>query len=418
MSIARITDLQSRIEMSRLEYADFKTDLYLRHPQLKTNRGLASPISLTEAGDLLPDSGTVLLEFVVGDMTTYLLFLVRGAQGQPDVSTFEIPISREELPRQVNRFREQLAHRDLRFSSSVKELYSLLLKPAGFRFKNSKTLIVVPDGPLWELPFQALQTAEGDYLLSKYVVAYVPSFTVLREMIRPRQTRPGTNVMGSDLLAMGDPSFGKKTTERVETAYRDEKLVPIPAAKTEVEKLGQLYGSSQSNVYVGGAAREDRFKAEAGGFRVLHLATHGLFNDASPMYSHMALSSGDSDEEDGLLEAWEIMNLDLKADLAVLSACETARGRIGGGEGLIGLTSAFFVAGVPTTVASQWKVESDSTTELMLAFHRALRTMKAEKNSSLATARALRKAELQLLREGTHTHPFYWAGFVVVGNPN
>jgi CHAT domain-containing protein len=82
------------------------------------------------------------------------------------------------------------------------------------------------------------------------------------------------------------------------------------------------------------------------------------------------------------------------------------------------LTWAFFVAGVPTTVASQWKVESNSTTELMLAFHRARRIMKTQKNSSFATAKALRMAELQLLHKGVHTHPFYWAGFVVTGNPN
>src|SRR5260370_33940155 len=89
------------------------------------------------------------------------------------------------------------------------------------------------------------------------------------------------------------------------------------------------------------------------------------------MSSHVLLySGGQTAKEDGLLEAWEIMNLDLRAELAVLSACETARGRITSGEGIIGLTWAFFVAGVPTTVVSQWKVESTSTSQLMLAFHR------------------------------------------------
>jgi CHAT domain-containing protein len=414
---ARLADLQTKAEKSRLEYASFQTDLYLRHPHLRTKRGLAPLISAAEAADLLPDAGTTLLEFVVGEKTTYLLTLVRGARDAPDLRIFEIPASKKDLTGRVEHFREQLAHRDLDFSHSAKELYDLLLKPADLQFKSAKTLVIVPDGPLWALPFQALQNAQNDYLLLNYVVAYVPSLSVLREMVRPRLDRNDANATPTTLLAMGNPTFGEKTAARLEMAYRGERLGPIPSAGKEVEMLGQLYGS-QSKIYVGDEAREDRFKTEAGNFKVLHLATHGLFNDASPMYSYVLLSPGEGGKEDGLLEAWEIMNLDLKADVAVLSACETARGRIGGGEGIIGLTWAFFVAGVPTTVASQWKVESNSTTELMLAFHRALRVTKAQKNSSFATAKALRMAELELLHKGAHTHPFYWAGFVVTGNPN
>src|SRR6185295_5222363 len=113
----------------------------------------------------------------------------------------------------------------------------------------------------------------------------------------------------------------------------------------------------RSEVFVGPDAREDRVKAEAGSFAVLHLATHGVLNDSSPMYSHLVFSQAEgSATEDGLLETWEIMNLDLKARLVVLSACETARGRVTAGEGMIGLAWALFVAGCPTAVVSQWKV--------------------------------------------------------------
>ena len=135
------------------------------------------------------------------------------------------------------------------------------------------------------------------------------------------------------------------------------------------------------------------------------------------MYSHVVLSqaAGDS-KEDGLLEAWEIMNLDLKADLVVLSACDTARGRIGAGEGVIGLTWAFFVAGSPTTVVSQWSVESASTTELMLNFHRNLKAPGGGSQYAMTKAEALRQAQLKLLRTKRYQHPFFWAGFVVVGD--
>ena len=127
------------------------------------------------------------------------------------------------------------------------------------------------------------------------------------------------------------------------------------------------------------------------------------------------LAQGDKNE-DGLLEAWELMQLDLKADLAVLSACETARGRLGAGEGVIGLTWALFIAGVPSTVVSQWKVESASTRDLMLAFHRQLRTASTPSKSNATKAEALRQAALKMMKNPQTSHPFYWAGFVLVGD--
>jgi len=219
------------------------------------------------------------------------------------------------------------------------------------------------------------------------------------------------------LLAFGNPALGKETVSRVRSVLMDEKLDPLPEAEKQVQTLARLYGENRSKVYVGAEAREERFKAEAGNFRILHLATHGILNDRSPMYSHLLLAqTGGSEDEDGLLEAWEIMKMDLKADLAVLSACETARGRVGKGEGMIGLTWALFVAGCPTTVVSQWKVRSDSTAEMMIEFHRQLKTQLAKPSARNSATAALRQAELKLMSNSKYRHPFYWAGFVLVGD--
>jgi CHAT domain-containing protein len=133
------------------------------------------------------------------------------------------------------------------------------------------------------------------------------------------------------------------------------------------------------------------------------------------MYSNLVLAPGDK-KEDGLLEAWELMQMDLKADLAVLSACETARGRYGAGEGMIGLTWAMFVAGVPSTVVSQWKVESAGTRDLMVNFHRALISHPGTGKAKLTKSEALRQAALKLMKNAETSHPFYWAGFVLVGD--
>jgi len=172
-----------------------------------------------------------------------------------------------------------------------------------------------------------------------------------------------------------------------------------------------LYGARRSKVYIGAEAREDRLKIEAGQARILHFATHGILNNAAPLYSYLTLARGDKNE-DGLLEAWELMQLDLKADLAVLSACETARGRTSAGEGMIGLTWALFVAGTPTTVVSQWEVESASARDLMLGFHRRLQAPHGA--GKLTKAKSLRRAALKLMKNPETKHPFYWAGFVLV----
>ena len=148
--------------------------------------------------------------------------------------------------------------------------------------------------------------------------------------------------------------------------------MPLPEAEREVKTLGRLYGRGSSTVLVRGEAREDRLKGLAGDFSVLHLATHGVLDSAAPLRSHVMLTPGPAGE-DGMLEAEEIMDLSLRVDLVVLSACESGRGRIATGEGLIGLSWALFVAGTPTSVVSQWKVDSASTSALMVALHRQLR---------------------------------------------
>jgi CHAT domain-containing protein len=146
---------------------------------------------------------------------------------------------------------------------------------------------------------------------------------------------------------------------------------------------------------------------------VVHVATHGILNDADPMSSHLMLApSGEGvSAEDGRLQARELMALGLDADLVVLSGCETAKGRTGQGEGVIGLTWALFIAGVPTTVVSQWQVESESTERLMAGLHRRLAA-----SSSAMPAEALRSSAVSMLASDQYRHPFYWAGFIVVGD--
>jgi CHAT domain-containing protein/Tfp pilus assembly protein PilF/ketosteroid isomerase-like protein len=417
---ARLQDLNTRLQKARLNYEAFQTNLYAAHPELQSLRGETPPLTLMDSATLIPDANTALLEFVVMEDKTYLFVLTKNqsaAQAAPDLQVYTLNVKQKDLADRTRRFRQRLASLDVSFADLAGSLYDSLLKPAQAQLQMKTALVIVPDGVLWELPFQALMSARHRYVIEDGAIAYAPSLTVLREMIKLRRNHLPAATAQPTLLAFGNSLIGQQTQERVRAVLMDEKLLPLPEAEHQVKLLAQLYGAGQSQIYVGAEAREDRAKAEAGKYRILHLATHGILNDASPMYSQVVLSQSAADQNnDGLLEAWEIMKLDLKADLVILSACETARGRVGAGEGVIGLSWALFVAGCPTTVVSQWKVESVSTTELMTEFHRHLKAILDNPAAKQSKAEALRQAALKLLRRKKYSHPFYWAAFVVIGD--
>ena len=410
---AGLGELKSLREKARLNYEAFQTSLYAAHPELKVHRGEAQVIKAEEITGLAPDAGSALLEYVVMDNVTYLFTVTKDVgRAKAEVRAYTLPVKRDELAKQTETFRRQLAARDLGFRGSAANLYALLIKPAEAQLRGKTSIVIAPDGKLWDLPFQALLSGPRRFLIEDAAISYTPSLTALREMMK-RRNNQDANPAPATLLALGNPMLGRETLDRAALALRSEKLDPLPEAEQEVKALRRLYGVSQSKVYVGAEAREDRVKDEAGQAAILHFATHGILNDASPMYSHLALAQGDTNE-DGLLEAWELMRLDLKADLVALSACETARGRFGAGEGMIGLTWALFVAGAPSVVVSQWKVESASARDLMLGFHGQLRAP-ASANARMTKAEALRRAALKVMKNPETSHPFYWAGFVLVG---
>ncbi|NOT61199.1 MAG: CHAT domain-containing protein [Acidobacteria bacterium] len=409
----KLSEFTAQLDQARLNYEDFRTKLYAAHPELRVQRGEAKPITLAEAAELLPDARTALLHYVVMPEHVRLFIVTKAKDGQPQLRVETLPLKREDLTKRVEQFRQQLADRDPRFGKLAAELYAQLFKAARAYLPARARLVIVPDGPLWELPFQALLNEQNRYLWEEHTLVYAPSLTVLREMLRARPA--SAKKAAPALLAMGDPQLGGATVARAQQLMGGS-FEPLPEARQQVERLQQFYDPQRRKVFVGAAATEAQWKAEAEKADVLHLAAHGVLNDRNPLYSHILLAQNADAREDGLLEAWELMEMNLHADLAVLSACETARGRVGAGEGMIGLTWALFVAGVPSSVVSQWSVSDASTAELMVEFHRQLRTVKAPPNG-WTKAEALRQAALKLLRGGKYRHPFDWAGFVLVGKP-
>ena len=388
---AEVASLQRERDEARLALRRFRSELYAMHPELHRRR--------PEHDDWQPAAaaGEVVLELAVSDDSAFL-FVLHG----DDVEVHRIPVSRDDLGKRIDAFVAALEQRDFAYRKPARALYDLLLSPAAPRLAAAKTLRIVPDGALWHLPFHALIDERGRHLIERLPIAYSPSLALTRTPARSNTGRQRT------LLAFADPTIGSETVSATRSLYRDVNLGRLPDAATEARAIARIYGDA--TVRVGAEARETAFKDAAPAFRVLHLATHSIVDDSAPMFSSIVLAASEANPlEDGLLEAREIADLKLGADLAVLSACETAGGAVAAGEGVIGLSWAFLAAGVPTTVVSQWKVGSASTADLMIAFHRKLR-------DGAEPAVALRAAMLELRRDAKWAHPFYWAPFVVIEN--
>ena len=427
-----IFDLNIRLRKARLEYEAFQNNLYATDRDRRVHRVEARPLAIEDLEVLLPDHKTALLEFAVLEDKTYLFVVTRDAEGKGanriNIKLYPIALKKAELTSMVQTFLERIANRSIGIQRLALELYKLLLQPAKDQLAGRSTLVLAPDEILWELPFQALQSAPGRYVIEDFSTYYAPSLTVLCEIVKKRSsiasaassstpvTSANISSPHSMLLAFGNPTL--ETDDKSSAAtFRDSNLSSLPEAEREVKALAEIYGRENSKVFIGSSAREETAKKEMGGYKVLHFATHSILDNQGPMYSRIVLSQAVSNSnEDGLLEAWEIANLDLNAEVVVLSACETARGQIRVGEGVTGLSWAFFVAGCPATVVSQWKVESAGTTEMMIGFHNNLFSTIKPSNRLSGKAEALRAAALRMLKSDKYRDPFYWASFVVVGD--
>jgi CHAT domain-containing protein len=396
----RLKQLQEQIAEARRAYESFRREIYLKHPDIAALKVELPPITAEQLTELLPDEKTALLEYVVSDDQSFVFVIVRR-NGQPFVTVQPIKVSRDELAKLVKSFRGQLAQQSLKFPEAT-TLYELLIEPVEKVLAGKKVLCIVPDGSLWELPFAALRDKGGKFLVERFAISYAPSLTTLSAMHRyARQQVEGRK---GQLLAFAYPSFG--ASRRIELPLRGT-FEELPQTEREAKAIAALFGRD-AQVYLREQATEERFKVEAPKYRILHIATHGIFDASSPLYSGLLLAQGK--REDGILEAWEIAEMDLRAEIVVLSACETARGVVKEGEGLIGFAWAIFVAGCPSSLLTQWQVADKSTAELMTAFYRNWRSQ------SISKAEALQRAQLTLLRSKQWSHPFFWAPFVLVGD--
>lgn len=281
-----------------------------------------------------------------------------------------------------------------------KLLYEILIKPIEGSLKKDKLLCIVPDKTLSYLPFSALiSTRSGSYLVNEYEIAYAPSSSLF---IRSSELAGKKSRGNEKLFAVGNPRFDQEKFP----------LPDLPSAAKEVKSIKGYY--YLPHVLTDSEATKRLVQEQLGQAEVVHLAVHSLVDEINPMRSKLLLakSPGHGRDTDSVLQAHEIYGLDLpRTRLVVLSACESGAGRYYRGEGMMGLSRTFLAAKVPLVVSTLWRVESESTADLMNAFHKN-RTL-----GGLSSSRALQKAQQEMATgaDQRYRSPYYWAGFTLAG---
>ena len=346
------------------------------------------PASPDQVQKRLP-AGTLVLEYYVSDEAIYTWVI-----GRDRIKAQRIPIPRAELKQLITEFRSDIrlgaVKRGIaptgdgiqRGKDLKQKLYDLLILPVEKELQ-ARRVIIIPYGILNYLPFQALHDGRR-YMVEKYAISYLPCLSVLEFIADWKSSAKPA------ILAFGNPDLG------------DAKL-DLPAAEQEVEIIKNLYPTAK--VLKRRAADEATAKRLMQQYNIIHFASHGEYVPEAPLYSCLRLAPGKG--EDGRLEAEEIFDLNLDATMVVTSACQTAVGRIGKGDEVIGLTRAFLYAGAESVLGSLWSISDEATAVLMREFYANIGRM--EKHQ------ALRKAQLKMLKSEEYRDPFYWAAFNLTG---
>jgi len=316
-----------------------------------------------------------------------LILSSRDSIGVRGIVVAESPQTPNQLPQDANS------------NKSLQQLYQLLIEPIAELLPTNPNnhVIFIPQGELFLVPFPALQDSSGQYLIEKHTILTAPSIQVL-DLTRQQRNKIKDGLRHP--LVVGNPTMPSVS---LSPGKKPQKLSSLPGAEREANAIASLLNTQP---LIGNQATETAIKQQLGKASIIHLATHGLLDEIRGLGSAVAFTP--SDQDDGLLTAEEILNLQLNAELVVLSACDTGRGRITG-DGVVGLSRSIISAGVPSVIVSLWQVPDAPTASLMSQFYQSL-------SSNPDKAQALRSAMLATMKQ--HPAPKDWAAFTLIGEAN
>ncbi len=419
--VERNSDANQRAaSLAEHNLADWITATRVTNPEFEALR-YPRPTDAAQASTLAASLGTVILEYALGDHESYLWVVTPG-----EVHFFRLP-PRAALERAVMDYRKLIARRPQgalfdAWQAPAVALYNILVKPAQPYLAQQRTLVIVPDGILHYLPFETLRAMGRDghpqCLIEQFPISYMPSVSVLAEL----RQRAADRVRKLDLLAYGDPVFSRAgaksspSADLVRGIYESAgiRFPQLPNTRREVQAISSLFLPARRTTFLGLAATKASVKhTDLLDYRLLHFATHAIMDDRNPARSGIVLSLVNTGDEDGILHMNEVFNLEMNADLVVLSACQTGLGKLVRGEGVVGLTRAFLYAGARRVAVSLWDVNDLTTPDFMQSFYRRM-------HQGEAPAAALRSTKIEMLHSDSpvRAHPYFWAPFVLEAAPD
>jgi CHAT domain-containing protein len=471
-----VAGARRELEAATIELQEIKASIRQASPRYAALTQ-PQPLTLAEIQSQILDPDSLLLSYSLGhersflwavstDSITAFEIAPRGEIESVAKRFYELLTSRNRQVKfeTVEEQRERIAKNDAELTEAGSALSRLILSPVS-SLLNRKRLLIVSDGALNYIPFAALPVVSGQWsvvsgkteseknrppttgyrpLIADHEIVNVPSASalgVLRREITGRKPAPRTvAVIADPVFDKNDERFQRAASRRpgkspaialqrrgvaetnellrgatdVGLVESELNLPRLPATRLEAEAIASLVSRSSRFQALGFAASRATAKDPAlGQYRYVHFATHGIINSRHPELSGIVLSQVDEEgrEQDGFLRAHEVFNLRLPAELVVLSGCRTGLGKDVRGEGIVGLTRAFMYAGASRVMVSLWGVSDEGTAELMKRFYQGLLTRK------LTPAAALREAQVSMMKDKRWQQPYYWAAFVLQGEP-
>ena len=410
--------LTEKIDQLKQQYQEIQTQIRKSSPRY-ASLTQPQPLKLAQIQQLL-DPNSVILEYALANEKSYLFMITKD-----NFSSYQID-GQEKIEKLIQQYQ-----RAIKMKVSLKQVASplrdILLAPVLSQIGN-KRLIIVADGSLQTIPFSTINNINNEPLLQTNELINLPSASTLAIL---RDNKSTTKKPSKTLAIFADPIFNpddprltkvnktnnNKANELTRAAAENSiNFVRLTNTKTEAENISKLLPVNQEQLFIDFAANKVNISnSELANYRILHLATHGLFNTQDPSRSGLLLSryNQQGEPENGQLLLEDIFNLNLSnSELVVLSACQTGIGQQIKGEGIVGISRGFMYAGSPRVVVSLWNVDDLATSILMSKFYQGLL------QQGLTAAQSLRNAQLEMLKDPNYQAPYYWAPFILIGDWN
>jgi len=432
-----LDELQDRIASLEVESGQLTESIKARYPAYdQITRPTAWDLPQIQK-QLVGDDGTVLLEYSLGPEHSYVWVVtatsITSHELEPEAKIDSAAKTVYELLNVPPASGDKTAE-------AIEKLGAMIVDPVLAEIKNRRRLIIVADGALHFIPFQVLSAPweNNEPLVTKYEIVNAPSASILGQLQQEASRRQPPDKL---LAAFGDPVFASNYAQfrntssgnnlasaqtlddyRQRAAFRDiepvgdtvdvSRIQPLFYAQRELSNLRSVSAYPTFIATGFDASREKLEHVKLDGYAIVHFATHGVLNSKRPENSGLLLSTVNPDgrARDGFLRLSDVYQLHIPVNLVVLSACRTGLGKDVRGEGLIGLTRGFMYAGASSVVASLWKVDDESTAELMKLFYSNML------QGGMRPAEALRSAQNSIRRNPNWSSPYYWAAFTLQGD--